>query len=391
MDRIVGVFLKYPQPGKVKTRLASDLGGDREAATIYRRITEEVFRQIKRSGCSEIAVFFDPPERESKIRQWIDPWIRDFPERLSFHAQTGGQLGERLCNASKTLLPSEKKDPRCAVIVGTDCIGLDRAVFAKAWSTLEEEGANNFVLGPATDGGYYLIGLTGHHSELFEEIPWSTNQVQSRTVQRARELGLTPVLLPERSDIDTASDYRSQSTRLGDLPCVFFDRDGVVNRSPGKGYVLEPEKFHLQNGIRETLATVLNAGWLAIVATSQKGVGKELMSKADLRQIHRKMQRELAADGLAFDGIYAYTGLPGCPYQPKPDPAMIFAAARDFSIDLSRSWIIGDADRDIKMGKNAKLAGSIRVMGENPVSTAASHTVDSVLELPDLVKNLLKF
>lgn len=170
---------------------------------------------------------------------------------------------------------------------------------------------------------------------------------------------------------------------------VFFDRDGVVNRSPGPGYVLSPEQFHLNEGIAEAVRFLNERDVLAIVVTSQKGVGKGLMSEDDLAAIHRRMESELAEKGAAFDAIYAYTGTPRCLHRAKPDPEMIFTAAERFLIDRRLSWIIGDADRDIAMGRAAGLAGTIRLRGDQPITTPADHTLESTLEILDFLKKIL--
>jgi D-glycero-D-manno-heptose 1,7-bisphosphate phosphatase len=170
---------------------------------------------------------------------------------------------------------------------------------------------------------------------------------------------------------------------------VFFDRDGVVNRSPGEGYVLNSDQFHLNEGIVEALTFLKERGVLAILVTSQKGVGKRLMSQDDLDRIHAFLGETLSASGVGFDAIYAYTGTPDCPHQPKPDPEMIFTAAERFSIDLRQSYLIGDADRDIEMGKAAGLGGTIRVRGEKPILIEADQTIDYITEIADLLKKTL--
>jgi len=170
---------------------------------------------------------------------------------------------------------------------------------------------------------------------------------------------------------------------------VFFDRDGVVNRSPGPGYVLSVDDFVLNDGIAEAVRYLNEQGILAIVVTSQKGVGKGLMSDEDLAAIHRYMQEELAKSGAAFDAIYAYTGTPDCPHRPKPDPEMILTAAERFSIDRRLSWVIGDADRDIEMGRAAGLAGTIRIRGDKVIDVPADYTLESLLETLVLFKRIL--
>jgi histidinol-phosphate phosphatase family protein len=173
-------------------------------------------------------------------------------------------------------------------------------------------------------------------------------------------------------------------------PCLFFDRDGVVNRSPGPGYVLRWEDFEFQDGLFELLSLVKSRGWKAVLITSQKGVGKGLMFHVELLRIHEQMQQRLEqACGSGFDAIYAHTALPEDPHPPKPDPGMILTAAAEHDLDLSRSWMIGDADRDIEMAQRAGLAGTVRLIGDKPVGVDADETVQDLSEAHHLFERLL--
>lgn len=385
MKRILCVFLKYPEPGCVKTRLAESLG-DSGAAEVYRRMVCEVLLKAREAGPDRICICFSPEEKERQIKDWLDPWIRDFPGEVTFAAQADGDLGNRLQKAAEDIFV---KDPDSAVlIIGTDCLEIDRLSLQTAWQALENE-QTDVVLGPAKDGGYYLMGLCEPVPALFDDISWSTAQVFQQTLERAAARHKQCLVLEEKTDIDTIGEYRQFEDRLRLRPCVFFDRDGVVNESPGEGYVLKKEDFHLSEGIVESLQTAREKGYLTVVVTSQKGVGKKLMSPADLNHIHYNLQKDLAKDHVAFDAIYSFTGTPDCIYKAKPDPAMIFAAAKELPIDLSRSWLVGDADRDIAMGRNAELRGTIRINGDKPVSIDADHTLQAVFELPKLLRKVL--
>lgn len=152
-------------------------------------------------------------------------------------------------------------------------------------------------------------------------------------------------------------------------PAVFFDRDGVVNVSPGAGYVLRAGDFRLSPGIIEALALCKARGYQTILVTSQQGVGKGLMSQADLEAIHDRMQTDLSKHAAAFDGIYACTHLAGTCDCRKPSPVMIQNATRDHDLDLPRSWMIGDHDRDIQMALNAGLPldHTIRIKSDKPI------------------------
>lgn len=164
-------------------------------------------------------------------------------------------------------------------------------------------------------------------------------------------------------------------------PAFFFDRDGVVNVSPGEGYVLRAEDFHLSPGIVEALAWCRQSGYRLILVTSQQGVGKGLMTQATLDDIHASMQATLAQNGAQFDGIYACTHLRGTCDCRKPSPQMILDAQRDHGLDLARSWLVGDHDRDIQMAANAGVPRTIRILSHHEPAVSATHTLASPAEL----------
>lgn len=169
-------------------------------------------------------------------------------------------------------------------------------------------------------------------------------------------------------------------------PAVFFDRDGVVNVSPGAGYVLRWEDFHFAPGIIEALAWCKARGFATIVVTSQQGVGKGLMSQATLDDIHARMQAELTKHVAAFDGIYACTHLSGSCTCRKPSPEMILRAQSDHDLDLSRSWLIGDHDRDIQMAINAGVPRTIRILSHHEPKVPAEFTLEDTIKLAALLK-----
>jgi D-glycero-D-manno-heptose 1,7-bisphosphate phosphatase len=174
-------------------------------------------------------------------------------------------------------------------------------------------------------------------------------------------------------------------------PAVFFDRDGVVNVSPGAGYVVDWQGFHFSPGIVEALQACKEHGFLTVLVTSQQGVGKGLMSQAALDEIHGRMQAALTHQGCAFDGIYACTCLdsdPTCTCR-KPSPEMVQKAVVDLQIDLLTSWLVGDADRDIQMATNAGILKTIRIESENPHHTEATHTLSDTRGLAELLRALL--
>ncbi len=175
-------------------------------------------------------------------------------------------------------------------------------------------------------------------------------------------------------------------------PAVFFDRDGVVNVSPGAGYVLRWEDFRFSPGIFTALRLCKERGYATVLVTSQQGVGKGLMSQAELDRIHAEMQRALAAEGAAFDAIHACTCLaddPACACR-KPSPEMIHRAAADLGLDLARSLLVGDYDRDIQMAANAGIPVTIRVLTPgHPATVPATRTVAATEELAAVLEAVL--
>lgn len=193
--KILLVFIKYPEPGRVKTRLARSVG-DAAAADLYRRMAERTVREAHRVRAIQMCVMYDPPGREVDIRGWLGAGIRYRPQR-------GTGLGERLAAAFNASF-AEGADR--VVAIGSDCPGLRAPVLSQALDALETHQA---VVGPARDGGYYLLGLRQAGPEVFRGIAWSTGRVFRQTRERIAALGWTCRVLPTLSDVDTVSDAAS--------------------------------------------------------------------------------------------------------------------------------------------------------------------------------------
>ncbi len=173
--------------------------------------------------------------------------------------------------------------------------------------------------------------------------------------------------------------------------CVFFDRDGVVNVPPVEQdrYLRDWDAFSFIDGVQEVLALVRMRGYKSVLVTNQQGVAKEMMTLADLQAIHDAMQETLAAKNASFDAIYAATDLAGPHSRRKPSPAMLLEAAGDLNIDLARSWMVGDHDKDMQAGKAAGT-GTIRFLGKKEVRETSDFTVANHQDLKRLLEDILE-
>jgi histidinol-phosphate phosphatase family protein len=171
---------------------------------------------------------------------------------------------------------------------------------------------------------------------------------------------------------------------------VFWDRDGVINISPGEGYVLSWSAFEFSPGVVEALQVCRERGYALVLVTSQQGVGKGLMTRAELEDIHAHMQDSLQQCGVAFDEIQHCTHLAGSCSCRKPSPEMLLRAAESLDLDLSRSWMVGDHDRDIQMGKRAGVLHTVRVLSHHEPEVEADFTVSATTQLAALLQRHLE-
>ncbi|MBI4352943.1 MAG: TIGR04283 family arsenosugar biosynthesis glycosyltransferase [Candidatus Omnitrophica bacterium] len=198
MKRKLIIFLKRPEKGRVKTRLAAALG-EEEAVRVYKRLAEDTVNAVRplAGKSADVVIAFDPPEREAEIKEWIRGPFRCV-------SQGEGDLGERLSRAACAAFAEGAEK---AVLIGSDCPELDALTVNRAFRALSKK---EVVIGPSKDGGYYLIGLTrARHAFLFDDIPWSTPEVLKTTLKKANDRGISCGLLPEKSDVDTLEDLES--------------------------------------------------------------------------------------------------------------------------------------------------------------------------------------
>lgn len=192
MLTLVMTFLKAPRQGTVKTRLGRETGMAK-AAIIYRELAEQQLRRIP--GGFRTEIHYAPRGAVGEMRVWLG-------RKRHYRAQSGGDLGERLRYA---FAHAFERGYQSIIAIGSDCPGLDETCLQRASVLL---ATVDVVLGPATDGGYYLIGLRRPAPRLFENIEWSTATVLAATLSRIRECGLSYALLEEKDDIDDLTAWR---------------------------------------------------------------------------------------------------------------------------------------------------------------------------------------
>lgn len=174
---------------------------------------------------------------------------------------------------------------------------------------------------------------------------------------------------------------------------VFLDRDGVLNDNPG-GFITKVQAFSILPGVPEALARLTQAGYLNIIVTNQSGIGRGLIPFSILEAIHQSLKEKVAQAGGKIDGIYYCPHLPeeGCSCR-KPSPGLILQAARDLSICLEKSFMIGDSERDLIAGRRAGCKKSFLVLSGNPEARNWPYwenSPDGVFEgLPEAVEWIL--
>ncbi len=188
------IFTRYPEPGKTKTRLIPALG-EVGAANLQKQMTEYTISQVKelqKMSNVSVEVRFTGGDLQGMVN-----WLGN---DLFYQFQGEGDLGERM---ERSLTNAFSQNAKKVIIIGTDCPDLNSQILATAFEQLE---FFNLVLGPAVDGGYYLIGLQQPRAELFTNIHWGTAQVFAKTVEIAQNLALSIGYLPILADIDRPED-----------------------------------------------------------------------------------------------------------------------------------------------------------------------------------------
>lgn len=219
MEHLI-VFAKKPILGKVKSRLAKDIGSE-QALKVYRKLLHHTW---------ETVCFWQRQEDKFRMIHWFwDSWEKPEPsleydfkilerkEIREYKQSEDDNLGSKMSAAfeqifsenhpSDTTFHSQKidrKENSGAVIIGTDCPNMSETVLVDAFHFLQ---TSDFVVGPALDGGYYLLGMQEFDPKIFHGIEWSTSSVLEKTLFNAKRVGKNVTLLGELRDLDDRADY----------------------------------------------------------------------------------------------------------------------------------------------------------------------------------------
>lgn len=190
-DRLLMIFVKNLIPGMVKTRLAEKIGIDR-ALDVYMELVHHTHKITKKLEVDKAVYYSEYVEIE-------DIWDNGDYE---LNAQKGFTLGEKMSTAFDEAFDSYQK----VIIIGSDCYDLSSKLINTAYEMLEE---NDVVVGPAKDGGYYLLGMKEYLPQLFEGKEYSHENVYKELMEEAEDLELSVYTLPTLSDVDTFEDLQA--------------------------------------------------------------------------------------------------------------------------------------------------------------------------------------
>ena len=188
------IFTRYPEPGNTKTRLINTLGPE-GSADLQRQMTEYTLVSAKKMvniSSTSIEVRFDGGNL-GLMKAWLG-------DKLIYESQGEGDLGKRM---DRSLLNALQNNAQQVLLIGIDCPGLNADILTQAFNQLVNY---DLIIGPAFDGGYYLLGLKRYISELFVNISWGTAGVLQQTISTAQKLGLSQMQLQTLRDVDRPED-----------------------------------------------------------------------------------------------------------------------------------------------------------------------------------------
>jgi rSAM/selenodomain-associated transferase 1 len=197
MKKGIIIFQKNTELGKVKTRIAESLG-EKKALEIYQVLVNYTHLQLQSLECEKLLYYSD----------YIENDFENFDQTYRAFIQTKGDLGQKMGSAFANQF---KEGFSNLLIIGTDCPEISPEIIQEAFEKLENK---EVVIGPATDGGYYLLGLKRFIPGLFLDIPWSSEKVLSTTQNFLEVNKISFALLPLLSDIDYQDDWEKFKDKL---------------------------------------------------------------------------------------------------------------------------------------------------------------------------------
>ncbi len=188
------IFTRYPMPGTTKTRLIPALGAE-GAAALQRELTDYTLQQALSLdlAVSLVITMYFQGGTEEDMRQWLG-------DQLNYVPQRQGDLGQRMLLA---VAEAFNQSAQRVIIIGSDCPGLNTKILEQGFDALQ---THDVVLGPALDGGYYLLGMRSFMPSLFAGIAWGSSQVYAQTRALIDQAGSSCALLPPLADLDRPED-----------------------------------------------------------------------------------------------------------------------------------------------------------------------------------------
>jgi len=185
------VFVRAPVEGTVKTRLQPEISPTQSLA-LYRAVVDDLLSRLQDLKHVEIFIFFSPEEKAQSVADWLG-------REYTYSPQPGEDLGDRMSGAIVQTLRNCGR----VLLIGSDIPDLGGETIRDAFTRLD---SSDIVIGPSEDGGYYLIGMKQTVPELFIDMVWSEKTVFSKSLERARKLGLRVSVIETMRDIDTFED-----------------------------------------------------------------------------------------------------------------------------------------------------------------------------------------
>ncbi|MFO8013891.1 MAG: TIGR04283 family arsenosugar biosynthesis glycosyltransferase [Phycisphaerae bacterium] len=319
-DRLI-LFGRYPEPGKVKTRLVPALG-PAGAADLQRRLTEralaEVRRAARQAGAS-VEVRFAGGDRR-KMRRWLG-------DRLRLVPQGPGDLGHRMRRA---LFAALADGDRRVVLVGTDVPGMTAEHLGRA---LEALTGHDVVLGPSADGGYWLVGLR-RRTDLFAGIDWGTPRVLDQTLRAARAEGRSVVRIETLSDLDTPDDLAALRPEAAGRPYLSvivpaLNESAPIAEAIATARAPDAEILVVDGGSADATVAVARDAGARVLSGARGRAGQQNLGAAEAR-------------GRVLLFLHADTRLPagyvGHVFEALMDPRIVGGAFR-FRTDLDTPWM----------------------------------------------------